>query len=90
MTNDSNNGADYQVGYGKPPIEHRFKPGEGGRKKGSRNKLGEDSRYARIATSRSSAQLKYLVLNSSNEASSIGATVPRSRGIPASVASTKA
>ena len=32
----------YTIGYGKPPIEHRFKPGEGGRKKGSRNKLGED------------------------------------------------
>ena len=33
---------DYKVGYGKPPREHSFKPGEGGRKKGSRNKLGED------------------------------------------------
>src|SRR3954447_5179074 len=32
----------YTVGYGKPPREHSFKPGEGGRKKGSRNKLGED------------------------------------------------
>jgi hypothetical protein len=34
-------GDDYTVGYGKPPIEHRFNPGEGGRKKGSRNRLGE-------------------------------------------------
>jgi hypothetical protein len=33
---------DYPVGYCKPPIEHRFKKGEGGRKAGSRNKLGED------------------------------------------------
>jgi hypothetical protein len=29
------------VGYGKPPVEHQFKPGQGGRVKGSRNKLGE-------------------------------------------------
>jgi hypothetical protein len=28
--------------YCKPPIEHQFKPGQGGRKKRSRNKLGED------------------------------------------------
>src|SRR4051794_7874149 len=35
-------GDNYVVGYGKPPVEHRFKPGEGGRKRGSRNKLGED------------------------------------------------
>lgn len=33
---------DYEVGYGKPPVATRFKPGEGGRPKGSRNKLGED------------------------------------------------
>jgi hypothetical protein len=32
----------YTVGYGKPPREHMFKPGEGGRKRGSRNRLGED------------------------------------------------
>jgi hypothetical protein len=32
----------YVVGYCKPPIEHQFKPGQGGRRKGSRNKLGED------------------------------------------------
>src|SRR4051794_14484929 len=30
------------VGYGKPPVEYQFKPGHGGRPKGSRNKLGED------------------------------------------------
>jgi hypothetical protein len=30
------------VGYCKPPIEYQFKPGQGGRRKGSRNKLGED------------------------------------------------
>ena len=29
------------VGYGRPPVEHQFKPGQGGRVKGSRNKLGE-------------------------------------------------
>ena len=33
---------DYPVGYCKPPIEHRFKRGEGGRKKGSRNKSALD------------------------------------------------
>ena len=32
----------YVVGYCRPPVEHQFKPGQGGRKKGSRNKLGED------------------------------------------------
>jgi len=46
--NDSQNKAKlkgrdgYTVGYGKPPREHMFKPGEGGRKRGSRNRLGED------------------------------------------------
>lgn len=46
--NDSQNKAKlegrdgYAVGYGKPPREHMFKPGEGGRKRGSRNRLGED------------------------------------------------
>jgi hypothetical protein len=30
------------VGYCKPPIEYQFKPGQGSRRKGSRNKLGED------------------------------------------------
>lgn len=34
-------GADYEVGYGRPPVETRFKPGRSGnprgRKKGSRN-----------------------------------------------------
>jgi hypothetical protein len=29
------------TGYGKPPVEHQFKPGNPGRPKGSRNKLGE-------------------------------------------------
>ena len=32
----------YTVGYGKPPVEHQFEPGQGGRPRGSRNKLGED------------------------------------------------
>ena len=31
----------YKVGYKRPPIEHQFKPGNPGRPKGSRNKLGE-------------------------------------------------
>jgi hypothetical protein len=30
------------TGKGKPPVEHQFKPGNPGRPKGSRNKLGED------------------------------------------------
>lgn len=34
--------ADYKVGYGKPPVEHQFKPGNPGRQVGARNKLGED------------------------------------------------
>ena len=29
------------TGYGRPPVEHQFKPGNPGRPKGSRNKLGE-------------------------------------------------
>jgi len=29
------------VGFGRPPIEHQFQPGNKGRVKGSRNKLGE-------------------------------------------------
>jgi hypothetical protein len=29
------------AGYRKPPVEHQFKPGNPGRPKGSRNKLGE-------------------------------------------------
>jgi hypothetical protein len=33
---------DYVVGYCRPPIEYQFKPGQGGRKKGARNRLGED------------------------------------------------
>lgn len=31
-----------KVGYKKPPAEHQFKRGEGGRPKGARNKLTED------------------------------------------------
>ena len=30
-----------EVGPGKPPVEHQFKPGNPGRQLGSRNKLGE-------------------------------------------------
>ena len=30
-----------EVGYRRPPAEHQFKPGNPGRVKGSRNKLGE-------------------------------------------------
>ena len=30
-----------EVGPGKPPVEHQFKPGNPGRARGSRNKLGE-------------------------------------------------
>lgn len=30
-----------KLGPGKPPVEHQFKPGNPGRPKGSRNKLGE-------------------------------------------------
>ena len=36
----------YEVGYAKPPKQHRFKPGQSGnpagRPRGSRNKLGEE------------------------------------------------
>jgi hypothetical protein len=31
----------YKVGFGCPPLEARFQPGNPGRPKGSRNKLGE-------------------------------------------------
>lgn len=43
MSDDTrNNGtATGKVGPGNPPVEHRFKPGNPGRPKGSRNKLGE-------------------------------------------------
>lgn len=43
MADDTqNNGTDTgKVGPGNPPVEHRFKPGNPGRPKGSRNKLGE-------------------------------------------------
>lgn len=42
-----NNGT--KTGPGSPPVEHQFKPGNPGRPKGSRNKLGEqflDDMYA--------------------------------------------
>jgi Family of unknown function (DUF5681) len=29
-----NHSSDYDVGYGKPPLEHRFKPGQSGNPKG--------------------------------------------------------
>ena len=38
----SNGRQEYVVGYCKPPIELQFKPGQGGRRRGSRNRLGED------------------------------------------------
>lgn len=31
----------YEIGKGKPPVAHQFKPGHAGRPKGSRNKLAE-------------------------------------------------
>ena len=41
MLNGSrNNGT--KTGPGHPPVEHRFKPGNPGRPKGSRNKLSEE------------------------------------------------
>jgi hypothetical protein len=39
-SNSRNNGT--KTGPGHPPLAHRFKPGNPGRPKGSRNKLGED------------------------------------------------
>lgn len=36
----SRSDGDYAVGYGKPPEQHRFKPGNSGRPKGSHNKAG--------------------------------------------------
>ena len=46
MTNDCSSGSSRnnarKTGPGNPPIEHQFKPGNPGRPKGSRNKLGED------------------------------------------------
>ena len=32
---------DTRVGPGRPPVAHQFKPGNPGRPKGARNKLGE-------------------------------------------------
>lgn len=39
--NPQSKGTVGEVGYKKPPKHSQFKKGEGGRKKGSRNKLGE-------------------------------------------------
>lgn len=44
--NGKNTGA---VGYKRPPVEHQFKPGNPGRVRGSRNKLGEDFIHALAA-----------------------------------------
>jgi hypothetical protein len=32
--NRKNGGADYEIGYGKPPVKSRFKPGQSGNQKG--------------------------------------------------------
>lgn len=40
MSDDSRNNAK-RTGPGRPPVEYQFKPGNPGRPKGSRNKLGE-------------------------------------------------
>lgn len=48
MADGSRNNAK-KTGPGNPPVEHQFKPGNPGRPKGSRNKLGEaflDDMYA--------------------------------------------
>lgn len=42
MADPETTGQEREVGYRKPPVEHRFKPGNPGRPKGSRNKLSED------------------------------------------------
>ena len=39
MSNPKSEGNLGEVGYKKPPKQHQFKKGQGGRKKGSRNKL---------------------------------------------------
>lgn len=39
---DTGKERDYEVGYGKPPVEHRFQKGNPGRPKGARNKLSDD------------------------------------------------
>jgi hypothetical protein len=41
MSSNSRNN-ETKTGPGNPPLAHRFKPGNPGRPKGSRNKLGED------------------------------------------------
>lgn len=38
MSQSSNKG-DYEVGYGKPPVATRFKPGQSGNPKGARRKV---------------------------------------------------
>lgn len=40
MSDDARNNGK-RTGPGRPPVEHQFKPGNPGRPKGSRNKLGE-------------------------------------------------
>ena len=42
MSEPEKTGAEREVGYCKPPVEHQFKPGNPGRPKGSRNKLSEN------------------------------------------------
>lgn len=40
---------DYEVGYGKPPVAHRFKPGQSGNPKGRKeSKLNEAELIAKI------------------------------------------
>ena len=42
MTDSRNNGTGTgEGGPGRPPVQHQFKPGNPGRPKGARNKLGE-------------------------------------------------
>ena len=40
LDDSRNNGT--KIGPGNPPVAYRFQPGNPGRPKGSRNKLGED------------------------------------------------
>ena len=55
----------YDVGYGKPPVEHQFKPGESGnvngRPKGSRNRKrpsAEEKRWKAIFFKESNRKLR--------------------------------
>lgn len=54
MTNDARKNGE-KSGKPTPPIEHQFKPGNPGRPKGSRNKLGEAFLEACTLTSSSTA-----------------------------------